>query len=139
MSVVTPVGQPGPDVLPGHNPVFAQGKFFFEGSRKLWVRGVTYGTFRTGAHGGYPDPEVVRSDFALMARSGVNAVRTYTVPPTWLLDEAGLRGLRVLVGLPWEHHVAVLADRAGSRDIVRRVREGARTCARHPAVLGLTG
>ena len=33
-----------------------------------------------------------------MAASGINAVRTYTVPPRWLLDTAQRHGLRVLAG-----------------------------------------
>ena len=49
-------------------------------SEKLYVRGVTYGTFsRTGDGHQYPPLEVVAADFARMAANGLNAVRTYTV------------------------------------------------------------
>src|SRR5437016_1423380 len=65
----------------------ARGKFLFAGDAKLYVRGATYGTFSPGAEGQlYPAPAVVARDFALMAANGLNAVRTYTVPPRWLLD-----------------------------------------------------
>ena len=71
-----------------------------------------------------------------MAAIGVNAVRTYTVPPRWLLDLALEHGLRVMVGLPWEEHVTFLDDRErAQRRSSERVREGVRACAGHPAVL----
>jgi hypothetical protein len=35
---------------------------------------------------------LVEADFALMEASGVNALRTYTVPPRWLLDAAQRHG-----------------------------------------------
>jgi glycosyltransferase involved in cell wall biosynthesis len=103
------------------------------------VRGVTYGTFapRAGGHQ-FPAPETVVADFALMAASGVNAVRTYTVPPRWLLDIATESRLVVMVGLPWEQHVAFLEDREQRRSIERRVRAGVAACAAHPAVLCYT-
>ena len=45
-----------------------QGKFLFVGDEKLWIRGVTYGTFRPDADGNeYQDPETVEYDFAQMA------------------------------------------------------------------------
>ena len=71
-----------------------------------------------------------------MAAHGINALRTYTVPPPWLLDLASENGLLVLVGLAWEQHVAFLEDSGRARSIEARVREGARSCAGHPAVLG---
>ncbi len=112
------------------------GKFLFAGAQKLWVRGVTYGTFRPQAGGEeYPDDERLGQDFATMRANGVNTVRCYTVPPRQLLDAARRHGLRVMVGLPWEQHVAFLDDAGRADDIERRVREGVRACAGHPAVL----
>src|SRR6266511_3999783 len=73
-----------------------RGKFLFVGDEKLYVRGVTYGTFRPREDGcEYPEPEVVDRDFAAMTANGLNAVRTYTVPPRWFLDAAWRHGLRV--------------------------------------------
>jgi O-antigen biosynthesis protein len=74
-------------------------------------------------------------DFEKMADSGVNAIRTYTVPPRWLLDEALKHSLYVMVGIPWEQHITFLDDRDRVRSIEKRVREAARSCANHPAVL----
>jgi O-antigen biosynthesis protein len=113
-----------------------QGKFIFLGYEKLYIRGVTYGPFRPeeGSDENYK-PEVVEWDFAEMMANGLNAVRTYTVPPRWLLDAAQRHGLRVMVGLPWEQHVAFLDDRERTRSIEQRVRAGVAACAGHPAVL----
>jgi GT2 family glycosyltransferase len=115
------------------------GKFLFLGDEKLYVRGVTYGTFGDAeTDDDYPAPEVVARDFAAMAANDINAVRVYTVPPRWLLDLAWDHGLHVLVGIAWEQHVAVLDDRRRIRSIEERVREAVRTCASHPAVLCYT-
>jgi GT2 family glycosyltransferase len=113
-----------------------RGKFLHAGEDKLWVKGVTYGTFGTGEdQGGYGPQDVADRDLAAIAANGFNAIRTYTVPPRWLLDSAERHGLRVMVGVPWEQHVAFLDDRERARSIERRVREGVRACAGHPAVL----
>ena len=112
------------------------GKFLRAGEDKLWIKGVTYGTFRPGADGGdYPAQAVLERDFAAMAASGINAVRVYTVPPRSLLDEAQRHGLRVMVGLPWEQHIAFLDVPGRAADIEARVRAGVRQCAGHPALL----
>ena len=116
----------------------ARGKFIYVGEEKFYIRGVTYGPFRPDEQGcEYHDPETVDRDFAQMSASGINAVRTYTVPPRWLLDTAQKHDLRVMVGLPWEQHIAFLDDRKLAKDIERRVREGVKTCAGHAAVLCL--
>ena len=114
----------------------AAGKFLFVGDDKLYVRGVAYGPFApSDGTGEVYVPERVARDFADMAATGINAVRTYTVPPRWLLDLAQGHGLFVMVGLPWEQHVAFLEDEARARAIEHRVREGVSGCAGHPALL----
>jgi O-antigen biosynthesis protein len=114
-----------------------QGKFLYVGEEKLYLRGVTYGTFRPGeGRGDYPEPQRVASDFAQMAAIGINCVRTYTAPPRYLLDLAACHCLRVLVGLPWEQHVAFLGESAIARSVEQRAREGVRACLGHSAVLG---
>jgi GT2 family glycosyltransferase len=116
-----------------------QGKFIFVGEEKFYIRGVTYGPFRPDAEGcEYHTPELVDQDFARMASMGINAVRTYTVPPRWLLDVAQRHGLRVMIGLPWEEHIAFLDSKKLAQDIVNRVRAGVRSCAGHPALLAFT-
>jgi cellulose synthase/poly-beta-1,6-N-acetylglucosamine synthase-like glycosyltransferase len=115
----------------------AKGKFLFVGDQKFYVRGVTYGPFRPEPDGSeYHTPGLVERDFAQMQRHGVNALRTYTLPPRWLLDLASQFDLRVLVGLSWEQHITFLRDRGRALNIERRIRAGVNNCAGHPAVLG---
>ncbi len=113
-----------------------KGKFLYLGEEKFWVRGITYGTFRSDGSGNeHHDPAQVERDFASMRENGVNSIRLYTVPPRWLLDAAHRHGLRVMVGVPWEQHIAFLDDKRRCRSIEERVRAGVRSCAGHPAVL----
>src|SRR3954453_10906427 len=112
-----------------------QGKFLFVGDQKYWVKGVTYGTFRPDAHGvPFPDRSQIDRDFNQMARAGINTVRVYTPPPRYLLDIAHRQGLRVMVGLPWEQHVAFLDDAGRASAIVRSMRNQVRALAGHPAL-----
>jgi len=117
--------------------ITVRGKFFFEGNTKFFVKGVTYGPFSVGSHGAsFPEQDVVEKDFALMADAGINCVRTFTVPPEWLLDQAHRFGLKVLVGTPWTHHVCFLDSPRLRKEIRWRVSKGVRSCKRHPAILG---
>jgi len=118
-----------------HSPK-AAGKFLVNSGKKLWIRGVTYGTFRPSTNEDhYPDPTVVDLDFSQIAANGLNAIRTYTVPPRWLLDLAFKHKVRVMVGVPWEQHVAFLEDKPCAGRIEEWLRAGVRTCAGHPAIL----
>ena len=113
------------------------GKFLQDSSGKLWVKGVTYGTFR-GEDGatGYPSPGVVDYDFAAMARSRNQHGAHVHRAAAWLLDRAHAHGLqghgRAAVGAArrFPRRAADCAD-----DIVRRVRGDVRSCAGHPAIL----
>ena len=70
-----------------------------------------------------------------MRELGANAIRTFTVPPQWLLDLALEYGIAVLVGLPWAEHVCFLEDRAGrAARSAPRSRDGVERCQRHPAI-----
>jgi len=112
------------------------GKFLYAGGSKLYVRGVTYGTFRVDADGDeFPDAATVERDFQQMAAIGVNAVRTYTTPPRWLLDAALRHGLRVMVGVPIERRIGHLLDGGRASDIDEFVRREVATSAGHPALL----
>src|SRR6185437_5925639 len=112
-----------------------QGKFFFTGGKKHFVKGVTYGPFAPGADGTqFPTSERLAQDFALMAEMGANTVRVFTVPPVRLLDAAGANGLKVLVGIPWSQHVTFLDNPSVQAEIRRSVLAGVRSCQRHRAV-----
>ncbi len=114
------------------------GKFFVAGDEKLYVKAVAYGPFRPGSEGApFPSAERARLDFRLMRELGANAFRTFTPPPTWLLDLAAEHGLRVLVGVPWAQQVCFLDDPEIVRDSRRRIARAAREVGSHPAVLAL--
>jgi glycosyltransferase involved in cell wall biosynthesis len=116
-----------------------RGKFLFAGEQKLWIKGVTYGTFAPDtAEIQFPSPQQVDEDFSGMAANGINSVRTYTVPPLWLLDAACQYGLRVMVGIPWEQHITFLDDKRRVRSIRSFVRTAASSVAGHPALLCFT-
>src|SRR5271170_6748123 len=116
-------------------PIRVHGKFFFAGTAKHFVRGVTYGPFAIGSdQAPFPERATVGRDFALMRGAGINTVRVFTVPPVWLLDMAEAVGLKVLVGLPWSQHVAFLDSAAIKAEIRGAVAAGFRACSRHSAV-----
>lgn len=116
-----------------------KGKFLYQGNRKFYIKGVTYGTFKPDENNlQLPDASVVEKDFSMMAAHGINAVRTYTVPPAYVLNLACKYNLKVMVGLPWEQHITFLDTDASKNDIIKRVQEGVISCNKHPAILCYT-
>jgi hypothetical protein len=116
-----------------------KGKFLYVGAKKFYIKGVTYGTFAPNENNvQFPDVAVIEEDFAIMAREGINSVRTYTVPPIYLLDIAARYKLKVMVGLPWEQHITFLDTSKRRKSIIKRVKEGVLSCENHPAVLCYT-
>ena len=101
----------------------ARGKYLFEGAEKFYLRGVSYGTFAPNSRGEqYPEPERAAADFAQIRRLGANLVRLYVPPPLWMVEAAREAGLRLMVGIPWPHHMAFL----DSRDMMRDIRDAIR-------------
>jgi glycosyltransferase involved in cell wall biosynthesis len=116
-------------------PLEVQGKFFFAGDRKVFMKAVSYGPFKTASHGTqFPERDVVERDFALVTELGANVVRTFTVPPRWLLDRAEAHGLRVMIGIPWAEHICFLDQPAVTAGIRETVRAAVRESLGHPAV-----
>ena len=127
---------PGGGLRPPIPFVRAEGKFLTTGEEKFYARGVTYGTFAPDQEGSqFPGVATVRRDFRLMAANVINAIRTYTVPPVWLLDAEGEHGLRVMVGLPWKSTLRSGMSLGAHPISSSRVREMVRTCRDHWAVL----
>ena len=63
---------PASGAVPHGSRATLGGKFLLVGQEKLYVRGVTYGTFRPGIDGGaFPSPRVVEQDFSQMSANGV--------------------------------------------------------------------
>src|SRR5438045_3830706 len=112
-------------------------KFFLEGDKKFFVKGVTYGPFKPDAEGNYLGrPEQVDADLALMRQAGLNVVRIYHAPPPWFLDRCTNAGMRVLVTLPWEKHIEFLRERSIRKQIAAAVRTTVSKYPGHPAILG---
>src|SRR5215471_6265280 len=112
-------------------------KFFLEGDKKFFVKGVTYGPFKPDVEGNYLGrPEQVDLDLALMRKAGLNVVRIYHAPPPWFLDRCTDAGMRLLVTLPWEKHIEFLRERSIRRQITEAVRGCVSKYAGHPAILG---
>jgi hypothetical protein len=114
----------------------ARGRVIWIGDEKLYVRGVTYGTFRPDAAGNqYHNLDLIDRDFAAMAANGINAVRVYNSPPDALLDIANRHRLRVLVDLAADQYVDFLADKSGAPNVPELVRAKVRAVSGHPAIL----
>ena len=116
--------------------VSVKGKFLYLNNEKFFVKGVTYGTFNPDNEGSqFPTADIIEKDFSMMISHGINCVRTYTVPPVYLLDIAFKYHLKVMVGLPWEQHISFLDSEERRVDILKRVQEGAGSCKQHAAIL----
>lgn len=112
------------------------GKFFCVDGKPFYIKGVTYGTFQPDNNGDqYPNVATVERDFARMIEIGVNTVRVYTPPPLWLLDLASAMNLFVMVGIPWEQHIAILEDTDLQQDIRDRFARAVSQYNSHPAIL----
>lgn len=123
--------------------VQVEGKFFACDGSRFPFRGVTYGTFRSRADGAlFPDRETVAADMAAIADAGFTVVRTYTVPPPDVLEEAAGAGLRVFAGAFFEDWRYVLGAsrrewRRVARDARQAVREAGRALGGDPTVAAL--
>lgn len=118
------------------DPIRTVAKFFFEGDRKFFVKGVTYGPFKPDLEGHYLGPrDQVERDLAQMRDVGLNVVRIYHVPPLWFLDCCAAAGMRVLITLPWAKHVEFLGRKA-RHQIGTMVRTAVATNRGHPAIFG---
>lgn len=115
----------------------AVAKFFFEGERKFFVKGVTYGPFKPDAEGNHLGrAEQVDVDLALMRQAGLNLVRIYHSPPRWFLDRCAAAGMRVLITLPWAKHIEFLRKRSARTAIAKTVEAAVKANASHPAIFG---
>ena len=118
-------------------PVRVRAKFFFEGDKKFFIKGVTYGPFAPDENGEYfGSPEGAARDLDLMVEAGVNLVRISYVPPRWFLDLCEKRHIRALISIPWAEHLEFLKDAKIRNAAKEAVREGVSKNAGHPAVFG---
>ncbi|MBI2525947.1 MAG: glycosyltransferase [Candidatus Rokubacteria bacterium] len=134
-SIAVPPPTGAAPLSPWNGRLAARGKFFFSGVEKVLLKGITYGPFAPDGSGiQFPDRDTVKGDLALIAELGANTLRTFTVPPRWLLDLADQRDLRVLVGIPWAEHICFLDSTEVIRSIRRTITEAVEGCRGHPAV-----
>jgi glycosyltransferase involved in cell wall biosynthesis len=112
------------------------GKYFARDGRRWTARGVAYGPFAPNAAGEpYPEAERVADDFARMQSAGLNAIRTYHVPPEWLLHRASEDGIAVLMDVPWRKHLCFLESREARQEAREAVRCAAKRGRSHACVL----
>jgi GT2 family glycosyltransferase len=116
--------------------VSVDGKFFTRDGRRLRIQGVTYGPFAAGSDGQpFPDPFRVIDDFGRMHAAQINAIRTYHLPPAWLLELADKHQINVFIDVPWRKHVCFLNCSESRREARENVRAAARRARAHPCVL----
>src|ERR1041385_5454300 len=116
-----------------------EGKSILVGDQKLYIKGITYGTFRPNSQGEeFPAAEVVDRDFAQMWANGINAIRTSTPPPRWMLDTALRHGIRIMAGLPVERSVSFLDYKECAASIEEMVHKEVRNLSGHAAILCYT-
>lgn len=119
------------------NRISVRSKFFFEGEKKFFLKGVTYGPFAPDAEGfQYGTPEQAARDLAAIAKTGANLLRPYTAPPRWFLDLCHEHGLKVLLSIPWMEHVEFLNDRKVRASVEEAVIKTVRANQGHPAIFG---
>ena len=112
------------------------GKFFARSGHRLAVQGVTYGPFAPDAEGQpFPSRQRVRDDFLALGDAGINAIRTYHVPPDWLLHEADEQGIHVLVDVPWRKHLCFMDSVEAQAEARQAVADAARRGGGHPSLL----
>jgi glycosyltransferase involved in cell wall biosynthesis len=122
---------------PTNSRIRAVAKFFFEGDKKFFVKGVTYGPFKPDAEDNYLGrPEQLEVDLALMREIGLNVLRVYHAPPRWFLDRCEAAAMRVLITLPWAKHIEFLRHKKARDEIARAVCNAVRDYRGHPAVFG---
>lgn len=112
------------------------GKFFRAGSEKFYLKGVTYGPFAPGADGSHLPTQVQAArDFELIRAVGANTLRVYHPPPRWMADLALEFGLRLVVDIPWSHHLCFLESPQRLQEARDAVRQAVAGLAGHPAIL----
>jgi GT2 family glycosyltransferase len=116
--------------------VKVDGKFFARQEQRLRVQGVTYGPFAPNTDGQpFPSPARTADDFGRMREARLNAIRTYHLPPEWLLHLADEHCVDVFIDVPWRKHVCFLDCLDSLREARESVRGAAKLAQSHPCVL----
>ncbi|MEX2287739.1 MAG: glycosyltransferase [Planctomycetaceae bacterium] len=106
------------------------GKLLLRGNSRFPIQGVTYGPFAPDERGyAFPPVDRIRDDYRSMREAGVNAVRTYHVPPPWLIEAAEEFDVALFVDVAWSKHICFLDSeqaQAEARMAVRQAVEAGR-------------
>ena len=112
------------------------GKYLARGGRKVLPRGVTYGPFPPNTRGEpFPEPAAAAADLVAMRRLGFDSIRTYCLPPAWLLAAAEEHGIAVLLDVPWAKHLSFLDSARLKADARQAVAAAAAVGGRFQSVL----
>jgi len=112
------------------------GKFIRAGGQRLWLKGVTYGSFALNEQGEpYPPFPVLQDDFQRMREAGINTVRLYSPPSDRIADAAADAGLYLVPDICWGPRRCELDDIERLRFMHEWIRGHARRLAGHPAIL----
>jgi GT2 family glycosyltransferase len=127
--------------VPSRPRVTVDGKFFRNGEKKFYVKGVAYGPFAPNIDAGgsrFATPEDTARDFAQIRSLGANLIRVYEVPDQWFLDLASEHKLKILVDIPWHKHLCFLDSKQQREAAKQAVRQAVSRCARHRAVFAFS-
>ncbi len=119
--------------------ISVDGKFLRLSGKKFYARGVTYGPFAPNTSGDcFANLAQTKRDLALIQELGANVLRVYNVPPHWFLDLVLAHDLRLLVDVPWNKHLCFLDSEASSGEAMEAVRNAAKACGNHTAVMAIS-
>ena len=112
------------------------GKFLRAGGQRLWLKGVTYGSFAPNEQAEpFPPFRVLQDDFHRMREAGINTVRLYSPPSDRIADAAAKAGLYLVPDICWGPRRCELDDVERLGFMHEWIREHARRLAGHPAIL----
>jgi glycosyltransferase involved in cell wall biosynthesis len=133
-----------PLARPQTGRVVVDGKHLALDGRPFRIRGVTYGAFAARPDGElFPETAAAQRDLRQMAAVGLNAVRTYNVPPEDILELGREVGLGFIVGLHYEDwRYELEPGRRAQRRVrdagLRAVEKAMERCEGRPDVLAIS-
>src|ERR1043166_1920017 len=108
------------------------GKRFSRGALPFRIQGVTYGPFAPNSAGDpFPSVEQVVQDLTQMRTVGINAIRTYHLPPDYLLRLADEHAVQIFVDIPWPKHLCFLDSSQARADARAQVEKAAKRGLKH--------
>ncbi len=98
------------------------GKFLRQGATKVFLRGISYGPFKTNSRGEpWPEDKRLIADLDDIHGRGFNTLRLYTPPSAALLSIAERLNIMLIVGIPWTDHLDFLRNHDQKQRIIEAV------------------